>query len=285
MAVHKQTYHGYEGPHTPDRRRVWVVHAWARKRVFQSRFLMVLFLICLLPPLIQLVLVYISNNFSFLNQFGSLHAFVNVDNNFFASWLSRECVFGFLFAAFAAPGLVSPDVINGGLSLYLARPLTRWEYMLGKFSVLFLLLSYLTWIPQLAIYIVQMSLAGAAWRAQFGYLGLSLVLASWIWITVLSLLALAISSWVRWKIIAAGALLAVDFLGTGFGAAINATLQTKAGDLFSFNALHTIVWNGLFRQTPLSGTLVAAAWLVLAAVAGISLFLTQLRVRGMMVVR
>lgn len=284
MAVHKQIYRNYEGPHTGNWRRVGVVHAWARKRVFQSKFLTILYLVCLLVPLFELVVVYLAHNFSFLTQITGLRT-LTIDNTFFASYLHYECIVAFLFCAFAAPGLVAPDVVSGGLSLYLARPLTRWEYMLGKFSVLFLLLSALTWIPSLIIYAVQMSLAGAAWRAQFAWVGVSLVLASWIWITVLSLLALAISSWVKWRIPAAGALLAVDFLGAGFGAAINATLQTKAGDLVSFNALHVIIWNGLFRQPPLSGALVAAAWAVIAALAGVSLWLMQLKIRGLAVVR
>lgn len=286
MAVYKQTYRGYEGPLAASAwRRVGVIHRYARRRVFASRFLTVLFLVCLLVPLIQLVLVYISNNLGFLSQFGSFHSFVTIDNNFFAQWLHTECVFAFLFAAFAAPGLVAPDVTNGGLSLYLARPLSRWEYMLGKFSVLFALLSALTWVPGLIVYTVQMSIGGALWRSQFAWVGISIVLASWIWITVLSLLAIAVSSWVRWRILAIGALLGIDFLGAGFGAAINATLSTQAGDLFSFNALHLVVWTAIFRQAPLAPLLVAVAWIVVAAIAGISLWLVQLKIRGLVVVR
>ncbi|MGH9486838.1 MAG: hypothetical protein ACRD04_04525 [Terriglobales bacterium] len=283
MAVHKQIYRNYEGPLTAGWRRIAVIRRYASQRVFASRFLTILYLICLLVPLFELVVVYLAHNFSFLTQISGLRSLV-IDNNFFASYLHYECVVAFLFAAFAAPGLVAPDVTHGGLSLYLARPLTRWEYMLGKFSALFAALSVLTWVPALIVYAVQMDLAGPAWRAQYGWLWASLLLASWIWVSVLSLLALAVSAWVRWRILAVGALLAVDFLGAGFGAAVNATLQTQAGDLFSFNALHVIVWNGLFRQTPLAGGLEAAAWLVIAAIAGISLWLMQLKIRGLMVV-
>ncbi|MGH9467249.1 MAG: hypothetical protein ACRD1Y_07830 [Terriglobales bacterium] len=285
MAVYKQSYRGYSGPLTAGWRRVWVIHTFARRRMFGSRFLTILFLVCLLVPLIELTLVYLASNFSFLSQFRGLGAMLNVNPGFFASWLNKECLFGFLFTAFAAPGLVSPDVVHGGLSLYLAGPLTRWEYMLGKFSVLFMLLSALTWVPALIIYAVQMSLGGAAWRAQFGWLWLSLILASWVWIVVLAVLALAISAWIRWRILASGALLAIEFLGAGFGAAIDVTLGTKAGNLVNFNQLHAIAWTGLFRQASPGGGLVAAAWLVIAAIAGLSLWLIQLKIRGLEVVR
>jgi hypothetical protein len=39
-------------------------------------------------------------------------------------------------AAFVGPGQVSPDLANNALSLYLARPFSRVEYVLGKMSVL-----------------------------------------------------------------------------------------------------------------------------------------------------
>ncbi|MGH9414680.1 MAG: hypothetical protein ACRD0Y_13200 [Terriglobales bacterium] len=286
MAVYKQTYRGYDGPCSLSAfQRVAVIHRYARKRVFSSRFLTILFIICLLVPLFQLVAVYLANNFSFLTQFADLRKVVNVNNDFFATYLGIECGLAFIFIAFATPGLVAPDVTNGGLSLYLARPLSRWEYMLGKFSVLFITLSWLTWIPALIVFTVQMSLAGAAWRSQYGWLAISIVIACWIWIAVISALALAISAWVKWRILAVGALLAVDFLGAGFGAAINATLQTKAGDLVSLNQLFAVTWTGLFRQTPMTSALVASAWIVLAAIAGISLWLIQLKVRGLAVVR
>ena len=48
---------------------------------------------------------------------------------------------------------------------------------------------------------------------------------------VLSLIALAISAWVRWKIAAGGLILGVFFAGAGFGAAINAVMRTKNGSL------------------------------------------------------
>ncbi len=64
----------------------------------------------------------------------------------------------------AGPPLISSDLVNRGLPLYFARPLGRKEYVLGKLSVLVILLSPVTWIPQLLIFglhLLDASLQGA----------------------------------------------------------------------------------------------------------------------------
>src|SRR5258707_13066390 len=51
------------------------------------------------------------------------------------------------------PPLVSRDLRNNALPLYLCRPFTRTEDVLGKMSVLLILLSAITWIPQLLLFL------------------------------------------------------------------------------------------------------------------------------------
>ena len=66
-------------------------------------------------------------------------------------------------AAFVGPGQVSPDLANNALSLYLARPFSRAEYVLGKMSVLVILLSLMTWVPGCCC-----SACRATWKAGAG---------------------------------------------------------------------------------------------------------------------
>ena len=58
-------------------------------------------------------------------------------------------------AAFIGPGQISPDLANNALSLYLARPFSRVEYVLGKMSVLLILMSVMTWVPGLLLFGLQ----------------------------------------------------------------------------------------------------------------------------------
>src|SRR6266567_4701667 len=138
-------------------------------------------------------------------------------NLFRSKFMSVQGVFAFLLTAFAGPGLISPDLANGALPLYFCRPFSRAEYVLGKSSVLAILLSQITWVPGLVLFVVQASLAGASWAWTHLWIAGSLVISSLIWIAILSLLAMALSAWVKWRIVAGAVVAGGMFFGAGFG--------------------------------------------------------------------
>ena len=151
--------------------------------------------------------------------------------NSFRSISAVQAAFAFVLTAFIGPGLVSPDLANGALTLYLCRPLSRTEYVLGKMSVLLITLSWITWIPGLVLFFVQASLSGWQWMWDNAWIAGAIVLGSLVWILVLALAALALSAWVKWRIVAGALLLGMFFLGAGFARAINAVLRTQQGYL------------------------------------------------------
>ena len=57
-----------------------------------------------------------------------------------------------------------------------------------------------------------------------------------VWILVLSLIALALSAWIKWKIAAGGLVLGVFFAGAGFGTALNSVMRTNYGSLLNLTA-------------------------------------------------
>ena len=117
------------------------------------------------------------------------------------------------------PALVAPDLRNNGLPLYLSRPFSRTEYVLGKMAVLVVLMSLITWIPGLLLFLFQGYLEGAGWLGANLRIGMAIFVGSWIWILVLSLVALALSAWVKWKPVARLTLLIVFFVLAGFAKA------------------------------------------------------------------
>ncbi|HXE30863.1 MAG TPA: hypothetical protein VN515_03570 [Terriglobales bacterium] len=284
MAVYKLTYQGYDGPRTPAGSRFLVLYRYARRAIFHSKLLLGFFVVCFLVPLFNLLIVYAMHNPAFLNRL-NIHLVININRGFFNTYLKYQSFMAFLFTAFAAPGLIAPDLANGALSLYLSRPLRRVEYLAGKFAVLFVLLSELTWIPGLVLFAVQCSVGGPEWRAANYWIGFSLIEAGVVWVVVISLLALALSAWVKWRIVAGAALLGIYFFGAGFGQAINLVLQTQNGYLLDLMQLHLIVWSGIFRLAPPPLSLEVEAWAVLAAICAASLWLILKKVRPLEVVR
>ena len=85
--------------------------------------------------------------------------------------------FSFLMTAYAAPGLVGPDLSNNALPLYLCRPISKAEYVLGKMAVLLIPLSLITWVPGRVL-----GHAGRAGRRRWGRNNLHLLSGIILWV-------------------------------------------------------------------------------------------------------
>lgn len=288
MAVHKRTYRGYSGALTPQWSRFLILTRYAYRGLFRSRILIGMFILGLFPFLFFAAGLYLNHNASAIS---ALHirvknnALIEVNQTLFMSFMGIQFSLAFLMTAFIGPGLISPDLANNGLPLYLCRPFSRAEYVLGKFTVLAILLSYLTWIPTLTLFGIQSSLGGAAWMWDNLWMARAIFVGSWILILVLAFLALALSAWVKWKPVAGALVLGVMFLGAGLGAAINAVLRISAGSLLDVGRLITTVWMDLFRQEPNLGISPAQAWLALIAICAVCVFLLSRKVKAFEVIK
>ena len=285
MAIYRRNYKPYSGTTTPEWSRFLVLFRYSRRNLFRSKFMTAFFVICFFYPVLCLAVIYLAHSASFLAQLGVPGGVLSIDNKFFYAFVSVQGVFAFLLTAFAGPGLISPDLANGALPLYFCRPFSRAEYVLGKSSVLAILLSQITWVPGLVLFTVQASLAGASWTWTNLWIAGSLVLSSLLWIAILSLLAMALSAWVKWRIVAAALLLAVMFFGAGFAQALNAVLRTESGHFFNLAYLMGIVWNSLFQVDATHAIPVSQAWIALLLYCAICLALLMRKVRAYEVVQ
>ncbi|HXP43334.1 MAG TPA: hypothetical protein VN833_23995 [Candidatus Acidoferrales bacterium] len=285
MAVYRRTYTSYSGALTPAWSRCLVLFRYARRNLFRSKFQTGFFVLCFFYPLLCLIGIYLAHNLSFLERYSGSKQLLTIDNKFFFVFITVQGVLGFMLTAFTGPGLISPDLANGALPLYFCRPFSRAEYVLGKASVLAILLSEITWVPGLVLFAVQASLAGSSWTWNHLWIVSSLLLSSFLWIAILSLLAMALSAWVKWRIVAGALLLAVLFFGGGFGQAINAVMRTQSGHFIDIVYLIGTVWTSLFRIDNDRGISSSAAWVALLIYCGICLALLVRKVRAYEVVK
>lgn len=285
MAVYRRTYTAYSGPLTPAWSRFLVLFRYSRRKLFRSKLQTALFVLCFFYPLACLLMIYLAHNLSFLESLGTVRSPLSIDNKFFFIFIDVQGVLAFVLTAFTGPGLISPDLANGALPLYFCRPFSRAEYVLGKASVLAILLSQITWVPGLVLFTVQATLAGPQWTWDHLWIAGSLILSSLIWIAILSLLAMALSAWVKWRIVAGALLLAVLFFGAGFAQAINAVLRTQSGHFIDIVYMMATVWTSLFRIDTRQSMSSAQAWIALLIYCGICLALLIRKVRAYEVVR
>src|SRR4029078_11643043 len=116
----------------------------------------------------------------------------------------------------------------------------------GKMSVVLILLSAMTWVPQLILFMFQAYLEGGSWLINNLWIESAILIASVVWILLLALLSQAISALVKWRVVASGALLGIFFIPTVFGNFINIIFRTRWGNLISPGALMRNVFAGLF---------------------------------------
>jgi ABC-2 type transport system permease protein len=285
MSVYRHNYMPYSGTLTPAWSRCLVLFRYSRRDLFRSKFQTALFVACFFFPVLSLFTIYLVHSASFLQQLGVSSRLISVDNRFFFYFVNVQGVQAFLLTAFAGPGLISPDLANGALPLYFCRPFSRAEYVLGKSSVLAILLSQITWIPGLVLFAVQGSLAGPRWTWDNLWIAGSVIVSSLIWIAVLSLLAMALSAWVKWRIVAGALLLAVMFFGIGFAQAVNAVMQTELGYFFNLGYLMTTVEKALFQFGESSQISLTGACVALLGYCVICLVLLMRKVRAYEVIR
>jgi ABC-2 type transport system permease protein len=286
MAVYKRTYRGYSGALTAAWSRFLVLFRYSRRDLFRSKFMTGFNVFCFFFPVLCLLGIYANDHlsaFSFLGQ--RTGPLLKIDGKFFLLFLGIQSSLAFILTAFIGPGLVSPDLANGALTVYLCRPLSRAEYILGKMSVLVVVLSWVTWIPGLILFFVQASLSGWSWMIDNFWIASGIFLGSLLWILSIGLLALALSAWVKWRIAAGALLLAVLFMGDGFAHAINRVLQTEQGFLFDISKLTSIVWQDLLHDSSERPIPVGEAWIALLAFGGLCLYLLMKKIRANEVVR
>jgi ABC-2 type transport system permease protein len=307
MAVHRRGYRQYDGPRTPERWRFWILSRFAFNSVFRLRLVAIFYVICFIPALIASSAVYLSHNIDVLTSLFPGERFadtelVPVTAEFFLFLMTFQASLSVFVTALVGPGLVSPDLTNNALPLYFSRPFSRGEYVLGKFSVLFVLLSLITGAPMLFIFFLKSCLAGWSWFVDHIDLAFAIVIGSIVWVTLLSLVALASSAWLRWRPAAAGMLFALLFFPTGFGQAANEIMRTGWGSLFNAIVVIGTVWNSLFYLNDPQGYVAAAralnpmgrnidpipawtAWLMVGSVCAVSLLMINRKIRAHEVVR
>ena len=306
MAVFENSYRQYEGVLTPEWARFLVLPRYALRDVFGSKLFLAVYCLCFIYPLIAAILIYLHHNTNAIALMQiNVRELLPINASFFQYFVEVQCWLAFVLTVLVGPVLVSRDLANNGLPLYLCRPFSRAEYVLGKMTVLIILLSLVTWVPGLLLFLLQSYLEGAGWIVSNLRIAGAIFAGSMTWIILLSLLSLALSAWVRWRVVASGALLGLFFIPSAFGEIVNSLFMTRMGNLISPSALIKNIWRGLFgnftrevgrfniedawgrsfvdvvlREPPLW-----ASWLVLALVCLVCLLLLARKVRAYEVIK
>lgn len=286
MGLRDRAFRRFDGETTPRRWRFLVLWRFGRREVFASKMVTAVFALSFAPTLVVAILLYLRHNAPVLQAMEVDAAdLLAVDGRLFAILLRIQAAFAFVITALVGPGLVAPDLGNNGLALYLARPFSRSEYVLGKISVLLILTSLVTWVPLLVLWLLQAGLE-PAWAGQNLRTAMAIFVGAWMWIAFLALLALALSAWVRWRVVAAALLVVVVIVASSLAEMINAMFETVWGDVFSPGRLVLGIWETLFHEQAWNARIpLPAAVIAFLAMCGLCLLVLDRKLRAYEVVR
>lgn len=247
MAVYEQSYKRYAGPLTPEWSRFLIIPRHAYRAVFNSKLFTAFYVICFIPLLVEAILIYLHHNINAIAIMQlNVKELVPIDAFFFETFVNIQGGFAFFVALLVGPPLVARDLRNNALPLYLCRPFSRTEYVMGKMSVILFLLSGMTWVPQLLLFLFQSYLEGFTWFRTNLWMASAIVIGGAVWALLLALLTQTISALVKWRVVASGALLALFFIPSVFGEFVNVVFLTRWGHIISLGALMKNVTAGLF---------------------------------------
>ena len=125
----------------------------------------------------------------------------DIDNEFFQNFLFRNPGTGppssfliALIAIFGGSGLIATDLKNNALSLYLSKPISWVDYLIGKFAVIGILIGCLTLVPGLLLFLEHVLLTDTPFLKENYWIPLSIVAYSVLITLSSSLLMLLFSS-------------------------------------------------------------------------------------------
>ncbi|HEX4952847.1 MAG TPA: hypothetical protein VF017_05565 [Thermoanaerobaculia bacterium] len=286
MAVYARTYRSYAGPFVSERARLFVLTRYGLADLFRSKAFLALFVLCFVPTVVAMVRIYLAHNAEFLDMFNvpsqAVEQLLAISGSFFRGWvLVPAAVAAFWIALFGGASLVSPDFRNNAMPLYLARPLSRSEYLAGKLLALLIPMCAVTLAPALLLFGLQCLFAGAAWIGDYAWVGASLVVAILAWNLVIALFSLALAAWVKWRPVARLLMIALPLLASAFGHAANGIFGTTWGLVLSFWSILGAIWESLLRLPENTATLSAGtAWVMLTLVGLASLGLFYRRIKA-----
>jgi len=242
-----------------------VLPRYAWRRLYQQRLVILLTMLAQVWPLLCAGFVYLTNHAELLQGLDQeFRQFIQVDGRFFSIFMYVQAGFAVFLVALAGPGLIAPDLANNALPLYFSRPISRWGYALARLTVLVGMLSIVTWIPGLLLFGLQVGLAGGSWFLANWTLGAGMVAGFLLWLLILSLVAMASSAYVRWRVVAAAVSLGFFFILSGVAEMIDNVFRVKWGHVIDPAWAINQVWCTLLGVEPLEGPGAMASAVALA---------------------
>jgi len=277
--IHDQSYRHYEGHREPPG-KTWAVIAWAGIRnMLAKRAFLGLLIFAFVPLLVRAVQFYFAANYP------QVSALIAPTAATFRDFVSQQATFAFFITIYVGAGLIASDRRANALQIYLSKPISRTEYIIGKMATLLFFLLGVTFLPALLLLLIQISFAASIdiLRAH-PFLPASIVLATLLQSLVMSFTMLALSSLSNSpRYVAILYTGAIFFTIAIFGFLTAVTGGTRMAWV-AITSNVSQVTDVLFRQTPTYQSPWQISLIVILGLLALSISVLERRVKGVEVV-
>lgn len=160
MPVYEQSYRHWEGV-LNEHAHTWLVIARNGIRLLWRRWMIILVILAYIPFVVRVAQIYLVSGFGFsINQLGKEAAkYLQVDPFFFENFIHGQSFFIILVILLAGSGLIAIDKKHNALQLYFSKPLTKWEYLSGKFAILSFYIGLVSFLPAFLLFSIRILVA------------------------------------------------------------------------------------------------------------------------------
>jgi ABC-2 type transport system permease protein len=220
MPIYEQAYRKYEARLPLRVVRFWPITREALRLILAKRAFIGLLILAWIPFLFRVGQVWL------FTQFPESGRILPVDGRLFGDFLNQQIGLTVILSVFGGAGLIANDLRTGAILVYLSRPLTRRDYVLGKLGVLLALNLSITLVPGLMLYLIALALApGQFAKWELLWIAPAIVLHALLIALSVSLLVLAVSALSRSARVAG-----LGFVGLYIGLGLVSTVLVNIAD-------------------------------------------------------
>jgi ABC-2 type transport system permease protein len=278
MPIHDQSYRHYGGKRESARSAWSVIAVAGITTLLKKRAFLGLLLFAWVPFIVRAVQIYVAANFP-------QASILAMKADTFRQFFDQQGIFVFFVTIFVGAGLIANDRRANALQIYLSKPLTRAEYVLGKLTILAVFLLAVTWLPGVLLLVIQALFAGnLSFIRQNIYLLPAMTLFSLVEVIVASFTMLAMSSLSNSNRFAGILYTGVMLFSDAVFATVRGITGSTAMSWLSFPATLAQLGDLIFRVPLRFTTPAVVSFIVALALVAVSASVLERKVRGVEVV-
>jgi ABC-2 type transport system permease protein len=278
VPIHDQGYRHYSGQRAPHGGAWWVIARTHMMSSVRYRWFIVVLVVAWVPFVVRAVQIYFASTNAQVAQL------LATTPDTFREFLSQQRLFVFLVIIMQS-GLIADDRRTNALQLYLSKPLTRVEYILGKLIPPLAFVLGVTLLPAVVLLILQIVFAGSlTFLSANLFLMPAIVLFSLVQALLSAFAIVALSSLSKSRRFVAIMYAGIVFFTAAVYQVLRLITNSRRWAVISPGEMLDVIANAIFRTRGEPAVPVFIAVIAIAVIIGLSMLILERRIRAVEVV-